>query len=235
MKIVILAGGYGKRLRPLTEEVPKPLIKIGEKPIIVWQMKWFSSFGFDEFIILAGYKKEKIIDEIGSGMRYGVKISYIVEEELLGTGGAIKNAEHVLKKEDFFIVVNGDIITNLDPRRLIEELNRGDGLIGVIASVPLRSPYGILKIDEGSYIIDFAEKPLIKDYMINAGVYAFKPEIFRYLPRSGDLEKLVFPQLARERRLKAVTYSDVYWRSIDSIKDLEEAGKEIREVFKNIA
>ncbi len=235
MKIVILAGGYGKRLRPLTEEVPKPLIKIGEKPIIVWQMKWFSSFGFDEFIILAGYKKEKIIDEIGSGMRYGVKISYIVEEELLGTGGAIKNAEHVLKKEDSFIVVNGDIITNLDPRKLIEELDRGDGLIGVIASVPLRSPYGILKIDEGSYIIDFAEKPLIKDYMINAGVYAFKPEIFRYLPRSGDLEKLVFPQLARERRLKAVTYSDVYWRSIDSIKDLEEAGKEVKEVFKNIA
>ena len=90
MKAVILAGGYGKRLRPLTEERPKPLVEVGGKPIIEWQVNWLKSMGVDSFIVLAGYLKEKVMDHLGAGSKWGVKMAYLIEEEPLGTGGALK-------------------------------------------------------------------------------------------------------------------------------------------------
>ncbi len=220
MKAVILAGGQGKRLRPLTSEVPKPLIPINNKPIILWQIEWLKKHGINEFLICVGYLKEKIINALGNGSRYGVKIGYVVEEEPLGTGGAIKNAEAFLRNEEGFFVLNGDIITNLDPMKLTE---LDDKCIGAIALVPLPSPYGVVEIDENSYIRAFREKPVLKDYWINAGIYYFKPEIFNYLPHRGDIEKTTFPELAKRKLIKAVKYINVLWKSIDTYKDLEEA------------
>jgi NDP-sugar pyrophosphorylase family protein len=98
MLAAILAGGFGKRLRPFTEESPKPLVQVAGEAIIDWQIKWLKKHGVRELVILAGYKKEKLIEHLGSGSRHGVKITYVIEDEPLGTGGAIKNAEHVLSK-----------------------------------------------------------------------------------------------------------------------------------------
>ena len=226
MKAAILAGGFGKRLRPLTSEKPKPLVEVAGKPILEWQIEWLKAYGIREFVLLVGYLKEKVINHIGSGARLGVKVSYVVEEEPLGTGGAIKNAEHILSGEQVFIVVNGDVITNLDPRRLIEPVVKGE-VAASIAAVPLRSPYGILKIREDNRIESFIEKPLLRDYWINAGVYAMSPQVFSYLPESGDIEKTGFPELAKKGLLKAVKYENVVWRSIDTHKDIEEASKEL--------
>ena len=229
---MILAGGYGKRLRPLTLEVPKPLVKVGRKAVIEYQLEWLKYYGFEEVIVLAGYLKEKIIEALGSGARYGVHITYVVEDEPLGTGGALRNAAHVLKKHEVVVVVNGDIITNLDPNKLVEH-TRGIGAAASIAAVPLRSPYGILDIDEEKgLIVGFREKPIIRDYWINAGVYALTPEIVDLLPERGDVEKTTFPALAEEGRLGVVKYDTppYYWRSIDTHKDLEEAAKEIEEM-----
>ncbi len=226
MKALILAGGYGKRLRPYTEEKPKPLIEVAGKPILGWQLEWLKSLGIDTVVLAVGYLKDKVIEEIGSGRKYGVRVVYVVEEEPLGTGGAIKNAEAALMGEEKFLVMNGDILTNMNALRLCDELGEA---IASIALVPLPSPYGIVVTDENSYVIEFREKPFIKDYWINAGVYCFKPEIFKYLPMSGDIEKTTFPLLAKERKLKAVKFSDVFWKSVDTYKDIEEADRLLKE------
>jgi len=226
---LILAGGYGKRLRPLTLEVPKPLLKVGGKAVIEYQLEWLSFYGIREVVVLAGYLKEKIIEALGSGAKYGVAITYVVEDVPLGTGGALRNAAHIIRKNENVIVVNGDIITNIDPHPLIDRTRQGD-VVASIAAVPLRSPYGILRIDsEKSLILGFKEKPILKDYWINGGVYAFTPAIVDELPEKGDIEKTTFPRLAEEGRLGVVQYETppYYWRSIDTHKDLEEAAKEI--------
>ncbi len=215
----ILVGGSGKRLRPYTEENPKSMIMVGDKPILEWQINWLKKYGVEEFVLLTGYRKEKIIEYIGSGSRLGVKVTYVVEDEPLGTGGAIKNAEHILGKTDIFFALNGDIITNLDPRKLIDKLE--EGYLGAIAAIPLPSPYGVLKLED-SRIKGFIEKPKLHDYWINAGVYVLKREALKYFPEKGDLERTAFPAMARDGVLAAVKYREVFWRAIDTYKDLEE-------------
>ncbi len=226
MKAAILAGGFGKRLRPYTSDRPKPLVEVAGKPILVWQIEWLKKYGFDEIVLLVGYLKERIIEYIGSGARLGVKATYMVEDEPLGTAGALKNAEPVLRNEEFFLLMNGDIITNLDPRRLYERLVSMKEY-AVIATVPLKSPYGILEIDPEGKIRSFREKPVLREYWINAGIYAMTPKVFDYLPPKGDIERIVFPRLASEGKLGSVRYEDVFWRSIDTYKDVEEAAKEL--------
>jgi len=151
----ILAGGFGKRLRPFTEEYPKPMIPVAGKPLLEYQIEWLKKHGFNEIVLLVGYKKEKIIEHFGSGSRYGVRITYVVEDEPLGTGGAIKNAEHILSKEDVFLVLNGDILTNLNPLLLVEKVEKSN-LLAAIATIPLPSPYGILELD-GDMVKGFIE------------------------------------------------------------------------------
>ena len=226
MKAVILAGGFGKRLRPLTDQRPKPMIEVLNKPIIEWQIKWFKKYGIKEIIICVGYLKEHIINYIGSGTRFGVRVGYAVEDEPLGTGGALKNSQSLLgaSMEDGFFLINGDILTNLDPNEL------RNGAYAALALVPLRSPFGIVEIDKNSDVLGFVEKPQIKDRWINAGVYYLKREIFEYLPENGNIEVTALPVMAKQRKLKAVKYENSFWRSIDSHKDIEEAEKEIKAV-----
>lgn len=224
MKAVILAGGYGKRLKPYTENVPKPLLPVAGRSILEWQIRWLKHYGFKEILICAGYLKEKLVNEVGSGTKYGVKVGYVVEDEPLGTGGAIKNAEHILKNDESFLLINGDILTDLDPNELLEDLE--EKYLGTIALVQLPSPYGIVKFDEKTCkVLSFVEKPRLMDYWINAGVYAFKREIFNYLPERGDIEKTALPKLAEEEKLRAHLFEKAFWMSIDSHKDLEEASK----------
>ena len=224
MKAVILAGGFGKRLRPLTDQRPKPMIEVLNVPIIEWQVKWLKKHGIAEVIVCVGYMKEQIIEHIGSGNRLGVKVGYAVEEEPLGTGGALKNAESLLSKHDSFFMINGDILTELDPNML----KSGNGEHHSLALVPLRSPFGIVEVDGDSRVRGFVEKPKIPDKWINAGVYYFTPEVFGYLPEVGNIEMTALPTLANEGKLNATKFEDVFWRSIDSHKDIEEAAKEIQ-------
>jgi len=225
MKAAIIAGGFGKRLRPLTLEKPKPLVEVAGKPIIQWQIEWFKRYGVDTIVVLTGYLREKLIEFLGSGQKLGVNVVYVVEDEPLGTAGAIKNAEGVLS-DSVFLAVNGDIITNIPLDRLVNDLIKSDALAS-IALVPLRSPYGIVEVDSEGNVKSFKEKPMIEEYLINAGVYAMKPQILQYLPRKGDLERSVFPQLAKEGLLRGVIFKDVYWRAIDTVKDVEEVSKEL--------
>jgi mannose-1-phosphate guanylyltransferase len=225
MKAVILAGGFGKRLRPLTDERPKTMIDVLNVPIIEWQIKWFKNHLIKEMVICVGYLKEQIIDYIGSGTRFGVKVGYAVEEEPLGTGGALKNAESLLggEGEKGFFMINGDILTDLRPDKLVSENS------ATLALVPLRSPYGVVDLDDNSNVLGFVEKPRIKDRWVNAGIYYFTREVFNYLPDNGNIEVTALPSMAKEGKLKAIKYENCFWRSIDSQKDIEEAAKEIKQ------
>jgi len=229
VKAAIIAGGLGKRLRPLTEDRPKPLIEVGGRPIVEWQIKWLSRSGVDTVVVLAGYHREKLIEFLGSGSRFGVSVVYVVEEEPLGTGGAIKNAERVLGDE-VFLAVNGDVITDIPVTELVRSLESYPDAVVAIALVPLRSPYGIVEVDGTGRVRSFREKPVLEEYLINAGVYAMRPEVFRYLPVKGDIERETFPRLANEGRLVGRLFRGYYWRSIDTVKDIEEASQELTQL-----
>jgi NDP-sugar pyrophosphorylase family protein len=224
MKAVILAGGFGKRLKPLTDQRPKPMIEVLNIPIIEWQVRWLRKFGIKEFVMCVGYMREQIFDHIGDGSKLGTNVEYSVEEEPLGTGGALKNAKDLLAGQDSFFMLNGDILTDLDPTKLQVSGSQS------IALVPLRSPFGVVELDRNSRVLGFVEKPEIQDKWINAGVYHFTREVFRYLPGNGNIEVTALPALAKEGKLQAVKYRNVFWRSIDSHKDIEEAAKEMQAV-----
>ena len=229
MITVILAGGLGKRLRPLTSDRPKPMIQINDTPIIELQVKWLKKFGITDIIVLVGHLREKIKHHLADGKKFGVNISYIEENVPLGTGGALKNAkDHIIQNgnsDPGFFVINGDILTNLDPFTISEKGSM------TLALVPMKSTFGIVETN-GDLVSKFIEKPSIEDMWINAGVYYFSNEIFDYLPDKGNLETVTLPMLVEKQKLKAKKFSNNYWRSIDSHKDVDEASKEIEQVFK---
>jgi NDP-sugar pyrophosphorylase family protein len=229
MKALILAGGEGRRLRPLTNDKPKPLLDVGGKPIIEWQIEWMKKYDIKEFVISGGYMKEKLIESLGTGAKFGVEISFVFEDEPLGTGGGIKNVESAMKGEDLFVVVNGDIITNLDLGNLVSSHSG----IATISLTPLTSPYGIVET-VANKVVGFREKPTIKDHWLNAGVYVMSSGVFEHLPNIGSVENITFPSLARLGLLYCVKYDHVYWRSIDNFKDFEEANTDLTNgvVFK---
>jgi Nucleoside-diphosphate-sugar pyrophosphorylase involved in lipopolysaccharide biosynthesis/translation initiation factor 2B, gamma/epsilon subunits (eIF-2Bgamma/eIF-2Bepsilon) len=191
---------------------------VAGKPILVRQIEWLRGQGFSDFVLAVGYLRHKVFETLGDGRRLGVRIFYSVEEEPLGTAGAIKNAEPFLE-DDVFVATNGDVVTDLPVKPLLEALADADA---AVALVPLRSPYGIVEFDELGRVVSFREKPVLGGYFINAGVYAMRRELLKVLPSRGNIEETTFPQLAERKRLKAVVYSDVFWRSIDTVKDLEE-------------
>ncbi|MBA3977003.1 MAG: nucleotidyltransferase family protein [Nitrosopumilus sp.] len=226
MKGVILAGGFGKRLKPITDNCPKPMIKILDKPIIEWQIQLLAKNNIREIIICVGYLKEQIIDHIASGSRFNVKVAYTVEEEPLGTGGALKNTYSLLKDEkDGFFMINGDILTNIDFKSLANK-NKSNTL----AVVPLNSPYGIVDFDELLNVTGFKEKPNIVGKWINAGIYFFNEDVFNYLPDKGNIEATALPEMANQQKLKAIKFENSFWKSIDSHKDIEESTKELARI-----
>lgn len=227
MKGVILAGGFGKRLKPITDNRPKPMIEILDKPIIEWQIKTLAKNNVREVIICVGYLKEQIIDFIASGNKFNVKVAYTVEEEPLGTGGALKNTYSLLKDEkEGFFMINGDILTNIDFNILAHKNE-----FNTLAVVPLRSPYGIVDFDEQSNVTGFKEKPNIIDKWINAGVYFFNQDVFNYLPDKGNIETTALPAMADQQKLKARKFENSFWKSIDSHKDIEESSKELSRIY----
>jgi NDP-sugar pyrophosphorylase family protein len=222
MKAIILAGGRGKRLRPITDYVPKPLVPIKNIPIIEWQLRYLKKFGIDEVIICTGYKQEMIENHLNM-KNIGIKIKYSIEKAPLGTGGAIKKAGKMLNDKSFF-VINGDTITNIDLKKLATKKN-------AIAAIELRTKYGILETDNDK-IMDFKEKKEISDTWMNAGVYHLQKEVLKELPTKGDIEKTVFPDYAKKGMLNTIKFKNAKWYSVDSFKDMEECALEVEKIIK---
>ncbi|MFZ1076466.1 MAG: nucleotidyltransferase family protein [Nitrosotalea sp.] len=220
MKTVILSGGMGKRLRPLTDYLPKPLLPVDGTPIIEWQIQYFKKFGISEFVICAGYRAEQLISFLES-KNFDVKVSFSVEKTPLGTGGAIRKARKYIGNDDFF-VINGDVITNLDLSRLKKKPNS-------IAVMPLRTSFGIVNLN-GEKIEKFEEKPELFNYWMNAGVYYLQNKVINMLPMSGNIENTAFPALAKMGSLYATRYNKAFWHSIDSHKDIDECTAKMQSI-----
>lgn len=223
MKAVILAGGRGKRLRPITDYVPKPLVPINNIPILEWQINYLLKNRVHEAIICTGYKSEMISDFLNKKQFRKIKVKISSEEKPLGTAGALKKISSTIKERKF-VVINGDVITNIDLKELTKKPNS-------LATIPLRTKFGILEIN-GDKIAKFKEKKQVPDVWMNAGVYCLETKTLRDLPKEGDLEKTLFPDYARRGRLHAVKFNDAKWHSIDSFKDIEECAKHISKIIK---
>ena len=222
MKAIILAGGRGKRLRPITDYVPKPLIPIKNIPIIEWQIKYLKKFGVSEVIICSGYKTE-MIENYLNNKKLGLKVTFSIEKKPLGTGGAIKNAGKKIKDKSF-LVINGDIITNIDLKKLLKKENS-------IASIQLKTKFGILKTNEDK-IVKFDEKKEIPDVWMNAGIYNLNTDILKELPNVGNIEKTLFPKFAKKGKLNTVKFTKSEWYSVDSFKDMEESSEIVEKIIK---
>ena len=227
MKAVILAGGIGTRMRPLTYVVPKAMLPIGGKPLLEHMIRYLREYDVSEVIVCVAYLKTHIMDYFKDGEGLGVKIKYAEADVPLGTAGQLKTAEKYIS--DRFLAMNGDIITSLNLRRLVA-FHKKMGGIGTIAlkkfEVPV--PYGHIELDANSNIQKFTEKPTFS-FFANAGVYVFEPKIFRYIPddRVVSLEKQTFPTLlANSERLNGYL-EEAYWADIGTVTDFERVDKEL--------
>jgi NDP-sugar pyrophosphorylase family protein len=208
------------------------MIEISGVPILLWQLNWLKQNRITEVVILVGYLKEKIIDYTGNGSRFGMKIEFVFEETPLGTGGALKNAKKILEDDKNFIMLNGDILTNLDLQKLCNRVN--GNIKAALAVIPLPSSFGVIDIAKDDTILGFREKPLLDGYWMNAGAYCLSASILDHLPNKGNIETTAFPELATNGTIKAVRYSDDFWISIDSHKDIENATINLEDDLKAI-
>jgi len=225
---IILAGGKGERLRPYTNDRPKPMVAINGKPILAYQLDQLKKAGIKEVVFACSYQREALQNHIDSGEKYGIKALFSVEETPLGRGGGIKKAMKQLPKGwENVLITNGDNLWKLDVLGLIKKHEENNAIATVVV-VPLKSPYGIVEFNDNDEILGFKEKPILPHW-VNAGVYIFSRGIEPLLPDEGDHEIETFPKLPSENFL--VFKSTDYWRGVDTVKDLTEAEKEVTEVF----
>ena len=230
-KGIILSGGWGTRLRPLTCTIPKTLIPVVNKPVIERQMLHLKSAGVKEIVLAISVMGDTLKNYFKEGEKLGLKIHYTNEKNPMGTAGAIKLAEDYLNDDNFFML-NGDVILNFDFREMLEFHKKTDAL-GTISSKIVQDPsrYGVLIVDEESNkILKFQEKEEFK-YLngkttpmpINAGVYILEPEIFSYITphRKMSIEREVFPQLANNGELYHYSISGI-WKDIGNPNELLE-------------
>lgn len=225
---IILAGGKGERLRPLTNDRPKPMVEICGKPILQYIIDQLSAAGITEIVFACSYLHEVIEQFVGDGSKFGINARFSIEESPLGRGGGIKKAMQELTAgwEDVFIT-NGDQLCLLDMKGMIRKHESRDAIVTDMV-VPLQSPYGIVEFNKKDEITGFKEKPILPHW-INAGVYVFSREIERLLPDIGDHETETFPMLPKKRFI--VFQSTNYWRGVDTVKDKTEAEKEVAKIF----
>jgi len=221
---IILAGGKGERLRPLTGDKPKCMVPLAGKPILEHQIEWLREGGVKDVVVACGYLAAVIQHHFREGKRFGVRLHYSVEDEPLGRGGALKLAYRQVPLEERFVVAtNGDNV-NTQPLTPLIRRHRETGAVATVMLSRLRSPYGIVK-QKGRQIIGFEEKPLLPHW-VNAGVYVLNREFFAGLPDVGDHEDELFPKLAAKGKLFGFR-SKSYWKAIDTVKDLNEAATQL--------
>ena len=219
MKAIILAGGRGKRLRPITDKIPKPLIPINSMPLIERTIKYLKKYGINEIIISSGYRSNKIESFLKKKKNFGCQIIFSIEKTPLGTGGAIKKALKYVEEESF-LVLNGDVVTNIDLRKILKKPN-------TIAANELKTKFGTMDI-KNNKILKFNEKKDIMNVWMNPGIDHLSKNIDKIIPKKGSLEGTVFPKMAKNKTLDVVQFKNTLWFSIDSHKDIEECSKEIK-------
>ena len=228
MYALILAGGKGERLRPLTDTLPKPMIPVDGRPILWRQVRWLREAGVTDVIFLVGHLADAVADYFGNGADSGIRAHYSHERAPLGRGGALKQGLAMLPPDagdEPVIATNGDVITDANLAGLLADYHArrraNPSHLASILTVPMTSPYGIVDADVDGLVREFREKAVLP-YAINGGVYVLHPDIRDLLPETGDHETTTFPALAASGRMSAFR-TEAFWCSVDSPKDLREA------------
>lgn len=230
MKAILVAGGVGSRLRPLTNHLPKPMITVGDKPIIQHALELLKAHGIRDFIFALCYKPEVIMDFFGDGKEFGVQIEYVFEEldAPLGTAGAISPARELVNET--FIVSYADIVRDLDVTQMLA-MHREHQAIATLSSYFHGSaPKSIIEADEEGRLLSFIERPNAeqlagKEPWSNASFYIFEPEIFAYIPegKQTDFGYDIFPKLLAEGKPVFSYPSQGYFIDIGTREKLEKA------------
>lgn len=228
-KSLILAGGKGMRLRPLTYRTPKALIDVKGKTLIEWLFELFKKYGIRDVILSVGYLADEIRNYFTDGSKFGMNIEYVEENpnKPLGTAGPLRLAQDMLT--DSFIVSNGDELKCINIPRMFR-LHKRKNALATIALTTVNDPslYGVARLD-GSRIVEFVEKPKKSETpsnLINSGFYIIEPEVIEIIPKGKfcSLEREIFPKLAREGRLRGFPFSG-QWFDTGNIERLEKARK----------
>jgi mannose-1-phosphate guanylyltransferase/phosphomannomutase len=222
-KAFVLCGGKGTRLRPYTYSIPKPMLPLGRKPILEFVIDNLKANGITDIYLTVGYLREQIKDYFGDGRRFGVRLHYSMESEQMNTAGSILP----LRKEanETFVVVMGDHLSTINLRNMLA-YHKKRGAIATIGlkrqGVPLE--YGIAHVDERGFVKDFQEKPIVEN-LVNAAIYVFEPEIFKYISEKDDFAKNVFPKmLAKKEKIASYIFQE-YWMDIGRTQDYEQMNK----------
>ncbi len=224
---IIMAGGKGERLLPLTATTPKPLIKIGEKPIIQYNIEQLVRYGIKEIYISVNYLASQIVDYLGDGSKFNVKIKYIYENEPLGTIGALSKIEGV--DTDYILLMNSDLLTNIEFDILHETIVKTNAEM-VIAAIPynVQIPYAVIEVSEENIVQKFKEKPQYT-YFSNAGIYFFKKKCIEYIPKNQKFDATDLMTVLMNNKLKIVTEPITnYWLDIGRIEDFAKAQEDIK-------
>ncbi len=213
-KAVILAGGKGTRLRPLTYAVPKPLLPINGRPMLEHIITHLKRYGIKDFIITVGYLGYQIKNYFGDGSEIGVKIEYAEEKEPRGTAGCLIPLKEKLK--DTFILHAGDNITTLDFSKFLEYHKEKKGIITLaVTEIEIPIEYGVVEFDENMVMTAFKEKPVIRKY-ISSLIMAVEPKIFEYIPENGfaNISDHVFPELLKHGEKIVVYPFQDFWMDV---------------------
>lgn len=234
MKAMILAGGLGTRLRPLTFSIPKPLLPVGERPILQIIIEQMARGGIDEIILATGYQAELIRAFCGDGAKFGVRVSYVHEAKPLGTAGPLALARRHFSGSDPFLLMNGDIITKLDFGAFLATARRdGCDLTVGYTNYTYRSPFGVLSIDNGT-VTAVTEKPT-QEYAISAGIYALRPGTLEFVPDDVFFTMPDLMQaLMRAGRRVGASYIQDCWIGIESIEHFDQALRELDRVPREV-
>jgi dTDP-glucose pyrophosphorylase len=219
--VVIMAGGLGKRLEELTKEIPKPMLQVGDKPLLETILLSFLDQGFHRFYISVNYKKEIIMEYFGNGSKWGVDIEYLVEESRLGTAGALSLIQE--NHTNPIVVTNGDVLTNMDYDRFLRHhLEQKSQATMCVREYEYIIPYGVIEV-EGYNITTLTEKPK-KLLNVNAGVYVIEPEVISKIPKDTyyDMTTL-FEDVAKINQRSCVYFLKDYWIDVGQIKELKQA------------
>ena len=228
-KVILMVGGLGNRLRPLTETTPKPMLKVGNKPILQTIVEKFAEYGFTDIVMCVNYKSHIIQDYFGDGSAFGVTIEYILEEQRMGTAGALSLLTS--KPVEPFFVMNGDLLTNVNFEHLFDyHLTHNATATMCVREYDFQVPYGVVNID-GHTIQSIVEKPVHK-FFVSAGIYMLSPEVLELIPKNEfyDMPTL-FETLVQQQKLAISFPIREYWLDIGRMEEYERANNEYHEIF----
>ena len=219
---VIIAGGRGERLKPLTDEMPKTLLPLGGKPILYWIVKWLKSFGVKKLVIGVAYKKELIRSFFEQNSDFGIDVQFSEHSIEGGTAEGFKKAIKFVKDENF-VAMNSDELTNMNLGNLWEKHIKS-GLSVTMALSYYKAKLSVAKIDPNDKVISIEYGRKIEEILVSIGIYVFNKSVFEEIPEVGSIEDTLFPSLSSKRKLGSYILSkDEEWVTVNNLKELAEA------------